>query len=732
MATTSSTGLDVNSIVSQLMTVERQPIKKLDVKEASYQAKLTAYGSVKGAVSGFQTALQSLNSASRFQSLKATPSDTTVFSASATSSAVAGTYSLEVTSLAQAQKLVASGQVSSTATIGTGASTTVTFDFGTIAGNTFNSSTGKYGTTLTGASTTSGSSTITVSSTANLAVGAAISGAGIPAGATIASITDATHFVISANATATGTANLQATPVFTSNGSGTKSITIDSSNNSLQGIRDAINAARMGVTATIVNDGSGTPYRLALSSDNNGASNSMKITVTGDATVSSLLAHDPAGTQNLSETVTAQNANFKVNGVSVSKPSNTVSDVIQGVTLTLSKTTTSPATLTVARDTASISSAISGFVKAYNDLASTLKNISAYDPATQKGAILQGDSTVRSLQSQLRNMLSTSVTGTAGTLTTLSDVGVSFQKDGTLALNQSKLDSAIANHFSDIASLFASVGKASDSLVSFTSATSNTKAGNYAVNITRLATQGKMAGALAAGTTTIDATNNTLNVVINGTSASVTLATGTYTAATLATEVQSKINSASTLSAAGIAVAVTQTAGVFTVTSNTYGSTSSVSLTGNGADNLFGGIGGAAPATPPTATAGVDVAGTIGGVASTGSGQVLSASSGDPIGLSITVSGGALGARGTIGYSQGYATTLNKWATSVLASDGSLASRTDGIGKTIKDIGNRRAALETRLIAIERRYRTQFVALDTMLSNMNQTSTYLTQQLAKL
>jgi flagellar hook-associated protein 2 len=664
---TSSTSLDVNSIVSQLMTVERQPIKKLDVREASYQAKLTAYGSIKGAVSGFQTALQALNSASRFQGLKATPSDTTVFSASATSSAAAGTYSLEVTTLAQAQKLVAAGQASSTATIGSGASTTVTFDFGTISGGTFDSGTGHY----TGAT-------------------------------------------------------------FTSTGTGTKSITIDSSNNSLQGIRDAINAAQMGVTATIVNDGSGTPYRLALSSNNNGISNSTKITVSGDATVGSLLAHDPAGTQNLAETATAQNASFKVNGVSVSKTSNTVSDVIQGVTLTLNKTTTSPATLTVARDTASISSAISSFVKAYNDLAGTLKNLSAYDAASKTGAILQGDATVRSLQSQLRSMLSTAVTGTSGALTTLSDVGVSFQKDGTLALNQTKLDSAIANNFGDIASLFASVGKASDSLVSFTSATSNTKAGNYAVNITQLATQGKMAGALAAGTTTIDATNNTLNVVINGTSASVTLASGTYTAATLATEVQSKINSASALSTAGITVAVTQTAGVFTVTSNAYGSTSSVALTGNGADNLFGGIGGAAPVTPPTTTAGVDVAGTIGGVASTGSGQVLSASSGDPIGLSITVSGGALGARGTIDYSQGYASTLNKWATSVLASDGALASRTDGIGRTIKDIGNRRAAMETRLIAIEQRYRAQFVALDTMLSSMNQTSTYLSQQLAQL
>lgn len=667
MATTSSTGLDVNSIVSQLMTVERQPIKKLDVREAGYQAKLTAYGSVKGAVSSFQTALQGLNSASRFQSLKATSSDTTIFSASAASTAAAGTYSLEVTSLAQAQKLVAAGQTSSTATIGSGAAATVTFDFGTISGGTFNSGTGTY----TGAT-------------------------------------------------------------FTSTGTGTKSITIDSTNNSLQGIRDAINAAKMGVTATIVNDGSGTPYRLALSSDNNGTSNSMKITVAGDATVSSLLAHDPAGTQNLSETVTAQNANFKVNGVSVSKTSNTVSDVIQGITLNLSKVTTSPATLTIARDTASISSSISGFVKAYNDLAGTLKNLSAYDTASKTGAILQGDSTVRSLQAQLRSMLSTAVTGTSGALTTLSDVGVSFQKDGTLALNQTKLDSAIANNFSDIAGLFASVGKASDSLVGFSSAASSTKAGNYAVNVTQIATRGNMAGALAVGTTTINASNNALSVIINGISASLTLSSGTYTAATLATEVQSKINSASALSTAGIAVAVTQSGGIFTVTSSAYGSTSSVAMTGNGADNLFGGIGGAAPATPPATTTGVDVAGTIGGVASTGSGQTLSASSGDPIGLSITISGGALGARGTLDYSQGYASTLNKWATSILASDGILASRTDGIGRTIKDIGNRRAALETRLISVERRYRAQFTSLDSMLNNMSQTSTYLTQQLAQL
>lgn len=660
---TSATNLDINSIISQLMTVERQPIAKLNIKEASYQAKLSAYGSVKGAVSSFQSAVQGLSGTSNFQTLKATPSDTTIFSASAASTAVAGTYSLEVTSLAQAQALVATGQTSSTAAIGDGTATTVTFDFGTISGGAFDSGTGKY----TGAT-------------------------------------------------------------FTSNGDGTTDITIDSSNNSLQGIRDAINAAQMGVTATIINDGSGTPYRLALSSDSSGASNSMKITTSGgDGTIDTLLAQDPAGlpaAQHLSQTVTAQNASFKVNGVTVSKASNTISDVIPGVTLTLSKVTTSPVTLTVARDTATVSSSIASFVKTYNDLAATLKNISAYDAASQKGAILQGDSTVRSLQSQLRSMLSTPVVGTSGELTTLSDVGVTFQKDGTLKLDQTKLDSVMASNFSDIASLFASVGKATDSLVSFNSATSSTKAGSYAVNVTQLATRGNAVGSAAVGNFTIDGTNDELTLSVDGTSASVTLTAGTYTAATLAAELQSKINSVSALSTAGISVAVTQSADVLTITSASYGSSSIVDITGgDGASNLLG---------TPAETSGVNVAGSIGGVSGAGSGQTLSVTSGDPQGLSIAIVGGALGARGTLNYSIGYASMLNSWATSSIASDGILTNRTDGIGKTITDIGKRRTELEARLVNVEKRYRAQFTALDIMLSSMNTTSTYLTQQLAQL
>ena len=666
---TSSTNLDVNGIVAQLMTVERQPITKLNTQEASYQAKLSAFGTLSGAVSAFQSSVQGLSSASQFQTLKATPSDATVFSASTVSTAVAGSYTLDVTSLAQAQKLVATGQTSSTAAIGSGASTTVTFDFGTISGGVY------------------------------------------------------TPYV-----PATGAGGTYAGSTFTSNGNGTKSITLDATNNSLQGIRDAINAAGIGVTASIVNDGSGTPYRLTLSSSNMGVSNSLSIAVSGDATISGLLANDPTGVQHMAQSAVAQNAVFNINGVQVSKTSNTVSDVIQGVTLNLLKAATG-ASLTVARDTAATTTAITGFVKAYNDLAKTLADSSSYNAATQTGAILQGDSTVRSLQAQLRNALSTSVSGTSGALTTLSQIGITFQKDGSLALDSGKLNTAMTTYPNDIASLFASVGKGTDSLVSFNTASASTKPGNYAVNITQLAMTGATTGnVIVPATGNIIASGTTINVTLDGASTAVALTAGTYTNTQLATMIQSAINGTSAFSAAGSSVAASiNGSGFLNISSSRYGASSNIGMTdGTGttvATTFMGGV---------TSSSGMDVAGTIGGVGATGSGQLLSVASGDPQGLSIVVNGGIVGARGTLNYSQGYGTTLSRWATSILGSSGVLTARTDGINKTIKDIGLRRDALNTRLIGVEARYRAQFTHLDAMLTSMNATSTFLTQQLAKL
>ncbi|ODU02884.1 MAG: hypothetical protein ABS89_05295 [Thiobacillus sp. SCN 63-1177] len=659
MATTSSV-LDINSIVSQLMAAERRPLTKLAAQEAGYQAKLSAYGSVKGAVSSFQAALQALNTPSKFQSVTATASDSAVFSASATSTAVPGTYSLEVSSLAQPQKLVAAGQASSSAAIGAGTATTVTFDFGTISGGAFAD--------------------------------------GVYSGAS-----------------------------FVSNGGGTKSITIDSSNNSLQGMRDTINAAKLGVTATIINDGSGSPYRLALAADHSGIDQSLKISVSGDAAIDSLLEHNPAGTQNLTETATAKNANLKINGVAVTKTSNTISDVVEGVTLNLNKETSSPASLTVARDTNSIKTSINSFVKAYNELSGTLKNVSAYDASAKKGAILQGDATVRSLQTQLRAMIGTPVEGAPGELKTLASIGVSFQKDGTLAVDQGKLGAAMSNHFDEIASLFAAVGSSSDSLVRFSGASGSTRPGSYALDVTQLATQGKTVGkAIGIPVVIAAGDNDTLDLSINGISASVTLSPGSYTTAgALAAELQAKINGAAALSGAGVAVAVSESGGKLAITSVKYGSGSTVLVSGGTAELTLGLDG-------DTPSDGVDVGGTIGGATASGSGQILTASGGDATGLAVAVNGGILGSRGTLHYSQGYAAALNKWAGSILDGDSIISARTDGIDRSIKDIGKRRTEFEARLVNMEKRYRAQFVALDSMLASMNNTSNYLTQQLANL
>ncbi|MDH4284899.1 MAG: flagellar filament capping protein FliD, partial [Gallionellaceae bacterium] len=517
---------------------------------------------------------------------------------------------------------------------------------------------------------------------------------------------------------------------FTSSGAGTKTVTIDATNNSLQGIRDAINAAKIGVTATIVNDGGASPYRLALSSDSIGKTNSIKISVAGDASLSSLLAHDPGNDtgQSLAETVTAQNAEFKVNGISVSKASNTISDVIQGVTLNLQKTTATPVNLTVSRDSTSIKTAVESFVKAYNDLNKVLKDVSAYDPATKKGAVLLGDSTVRMLQTQIRSALGTPVSNTGGSLSTLSQIGVSFQKDGSLVLDTGKLSSAISNYPNDIASLFATMGRATDSLVAYSSATSETKPGKYAVNVTALAAQGKVAGDfdLNAGLNTI-AANTAINVTMDGTAASISLTAGDYTASQLAAMIQSAINGTSAFSTTSRSVAATvDGSGFLTLTSGSYGSSSGVSLssgTGTAVSAFMG---------TATSTGGADVSGTIGSQAATGSGQFLTSSAGDPIGLKLQISGSLTGARGTVSYSKGYAYTLGNLASAVLASGGQLDGRTTGINNSIKDIEKQREALSVRMATTEKRYRAQFTALDAMLSSMNATSNYLTQQLSAM
>lgn len=653
--------LDVNSLITKLMAVESQPLTALAKKEASYQAKLSAYGTLNGALAAFQSSLSSLSSASTFQSFSATSSDTSIISATSTSVAVAGSYNLNVTKLAQAQSISTLGQVSSTATIGTGSST-VTFQFGTISGGSLS--------------------------------------AGVYTGASFAQ--DATQ--------ATGT------------------VTIDSSNNSLQGIRDSINKANIGVSASIVGDGTAAPYHLVLTSAKTGATSSLKVSVTGDATLGALLNYDAQGTQNLTEATTAQSAALTINGIAVSSTTNSVSNAIGGVALNINKVGT--ATLTLAANTSAVQSGVSGFVKAYNDLNSSIAGLTAYNATSKKGGLLLGDASTQSVQNQVRRTLTAAVNGLGGDLTTLSSIGVSFQKDGSLSVDSTKLQTALSTKFSDVGGLFASMGRANDSLVSVASSNTNTQAGAYALNVDSLATQGKLTGNqdLNAANTIIDPAT-TINVTLDGTSAAVSLLAGSYNATQLAALVQSSINGTAAFTASGSSVSANiDGSGFLVLQSSRYGSTSNVTIasgTGTLAANLAG--------TSLTGTAGANVIGSIGGNSALGDGQFLVGGTGTPVeGLKVLVSGGTTGARGTINFSVGYASQLSKLITSFQGTGGSLVGSTNNIDRSIKDIAKQKEILNNRLFDIEARYRKQFIALDSTLSSLTNTSTFLTQQLSAL
>ncbi|HEV7816434.1 MAG TPA: flagellar filament capping protein FliD, partial [Janthinobacterium sp.] len=187
-------------------------------------------------------------------------------------------------------------------------------------------------------------------------------------------------------------------------------------------------------------------------------------------------------------------------------------------------------------------------------------------------------------------------------------------------------------------------------------------------------------------------------------------------------------NGASNFTKAGSAVTATvDSNGNLSIVSNLYGSASNILIsdgTGSSASALFGG------ATP---TAGVDVAGTIGGFSAVGSGQTLTGGAGAAVaGLAIKITGGTTGARGSVGFSQGYAYQLNNLATSYLGSSGNITAEQNGINASISDVNKQITDFNAQLVLIKANYTAQYTALDTTVASLNTTSSFLTEQFAAL
>lgn len=306
-----------------------------------------------------------------------------------------------------------------------------------------------------------------------------------------ASTTDGNVFLASASDTATpGTYDIEVTQLAeaqqllssgfatadTTVGSGTLSLNMGSQNfqvniasgtDTLADIRDAINNAtdNPGITAAIINvdDGvGGTEAKLVLSASDPGLSNTLTVTAADDdgnnTDVAGLsqLVYDAGTTENMSELSPARDSIINLYGQSVTRSTNSLTDVIDGVTIDLKSAT--PGTteqLVVSLDTASVTSSVNEFVDAYNSLAQTMSELGRFDSVSGQNGPLIGDSGLRTIQNRIRSELGSALSSTTATFRVLAEVGITTTSEGTLTVDSTKLGEAVTNNMADIAELFA-------------------------------------------------------------------------------------------------------------------------------------------------------------------------------------------------------------------------------------------------------------------------------------
>ncbi|MBH0192490.1 MAG: flagellar filament capping protein FliD [Nitrospira sp.] len=365
-------GLDFGQVVDQLVKVARLPVDRLADKKASLNSKSTDYATLSTKLIALQSAADKLRLSTSFDRTSTSVSDTTALSATGSSTATAGTYSIRITQLAQ------SHQITNKAAKAVAATTT------DIVGGT------------------SGTFTFRVGSGANQTV--------------------------TLGATAT-----------------------------LDDLKAAINDLGAGVTAAIINTGSDTTpaYRLVLTAASTGASNGVAI-ISDDT---DLDLDNSSGTGGVDTLQAAQDATVVVgdpaqNPVTLTRSSNVLSDAIPGVTLTMLKATgSSTVQVGVSRDVAAVKTNITALATAYNDVVKFINERNTYDIATKKGGIFFNEPTVRGVLTQLRTALSSSVAGLSS-LKTVGEIGFKTERDGTVTVDDAKLDGALASGYSAVKNLF--------------------------------------------------------------------------------------------------------------------------------------------------------------------------------------------------------------------------------------------------------------------------------------
>lgn len=344
-----ATGMDTDTIVTELMKIERAPINRLEKDKAYFTNRQTAFSDLESKLGDFLTKAEAIDTATELRTPSLTSGSDQYFKATGNSTAAIGSYQIEVLALAQLQKDVSQGYTDKTSST-----------FGT------------------------GSLSLTVSGTPT-------------------------------------------------------SITIDATNNSLEGIAQAINDAAAGVTATIINDGTTTPYRLVLSGD------TVSDTFTLDA---SGLTGGTDANPTMTNTQPAQQAHIQVDNIDIYGDTNSIKDAIPGVTLELLRAdSTIATTLGVSTDESKTKSLIQEFVDGYNDVINYI--------ASQSDADWGSDSAFRMVKRKMQDLLTANQSGGSGSFTTFSELGFETQRDGTISISSTIMDKALNDDFNGVVSLLA-------------------------------------------------------------------------------------------------------------------------------------------------------------------------------------------------------------------------------------------------------------------------------------
>lgn len=419
-------GLDVTSLVTAMVNAEMAPREnRLERQESGIKVDITAFGTLQSSMIDLRGTLAKLQRMRDFNVPTVSSSASSIATATATSDAEIGNYTIEVQNLAKAQSNAtsnASGFVDGTSTVGGG---TLIIELGSYS---------------------AGKTTFTASKTTNISINA-----------------DAT----------------------------------------LTEVKNAINNAEAGVKASIIKDGA-VAY-LVMTGENTGADNAFKVTVasdqdgndTDDAGLSAL-TYDPTtgGIINAAENIAAEDSQVVLNGLSLTQSSNTLKNAIDGLTIELHQESATTASLSVKNDTAPVKQRIVDFVGGINGLISTIKTLTSYDKETGETGSLFGDSTVRSIESKLRNLFTQDVKNLTGSYTSLVDLGLTVNEDGTVTLDTDTLDAALTDDFLGVSRLFAFSAQASDPLVEVESVSVTTKPGVYDLNLTAVNLGSNLAGTI--------------------------------------------------------------------------------------------------------------------------------------------------------------------------------------------------------------------------------------------